>query len=114
MTKPRTDRLAMVAIVIAVAAVVARGTMQEGLRDPTDVLPGSKEYARGAGPKASFVLDLVCCLPALLVLLGRTLQKDSVRRKSLSCALLALLAAWTVASVAWADDKFAALISAAN
>ena len=54
---------------VALCAVIARATMVESLREPFG--PQSPFSIRGAGPAASLVMDLICCLPAILVLAGR-------------------------------------------
>jgi tetratricopeptide (TPR) repeat protein/predicted membrane protein len=102
--RPGAPGLCQLALIILVSVVIARATMLEGLRDPFGVSPNSQPYPRGAGPAAGLVLDLLCCVPALLLL----------PRPSLSCVLYLLLGLWTAASVLWADDQFAAAVCAAH
>jgi hypothetical protein len=76
--------------------------------------PQSASIARGAGSATSVVLDLLCCLPALLVLAGRAVDPAPVNRPSIACRIAALLGVWVAASAIWADDKYAAAVNAAH
>jgi O-antigen ligase len=116
---PRTERkptyrLEWIALALALALVVARGTMQEFLREPFEVLPGSEPVPRSAGPAASVGLDLLCCIPALLVLVRRVGDKRFSLRHPRSFVPLALLCIWMLASTFWAADKFGALVTACH
>ena len=102
--------LTRAAFVLAVALVLARATMLETIRNPLDVNPGSEAIPRGPGAGTGIVLDLLCCVPALLVLARRLLDHTFSLRWRWSFAPLALLGAWTVASTLWAGDRFAALV----
>ena len=106
--------LTQIAFVLALALVYARGTMLEGLRDAFDVAPNTETAPRGAGPAASLVLDLICCLPALLVLVRRLVDPSFVLRFAWSHVLFALFALLALASNLWASDRFAALVTGAN
>ena len=127
-TKPATERsdrradrlvdwrggLTQVAFALALAIVIARCTILEALRDAFAVTPGTKPYPLGPGPASSLALDLLCCVPALLVLLRRAMDKGYVLRCTWSQILLAPLIGWMALSIRWADDKFAAMVSTAN
>jgi O-antigen ligase len=106
--------LTQIAFGLALALVAARCMLLETIRDPFDVTPGSTPIPHGAGADTSLILDLLCCLPALLVLARRCLDKTYTLRWSWSLALILPLTAWMCASIRWADDKFAALVSSAN
>jgi O-antigen ligase len=114
---PRTDwpgALTAAAFGLALAIVVARCTLLEALRDAFPVRPGTKPYALGPGPASSLALDLLCCVPALLVLIRRAVDRGYVLRWSWSQILLVPLIGWMALSIRWSDDKFATMVSAAN
>ena len=113
----RTERaergawLTRAAFVVAATLVVARATMLETLRNPLEVYPGADSVPRGPGAGTGLVLDLLACLPALLVLARRVVDSDYRLRFGWSLTPLAGLAVWTIASVAWSGDRFAAAVS---
>ncbi|MGH7178241.1 MAG: hypothetical protein ACREJC_12745, partial [Tepidisphaeraceae bacterium] len=72
----RGDALTRAALLLAIALVVARATMMDALREPFDVAPNSPDVPRGAGPASGVVLDLLCCAPALLVLLRFAIDRN--------------------------------------
>ncbi len=75
----------------------------------------STEYTPAApGPATSLLMDLLICLPALLVLARRVFDPTFSLRLAWSALPMGLLAVWAAASVLWSDDKFSAVISAAN
>jgi O-antigen ligase len=102
--------LSWAAFVLAAALVLARSMMLETLRNPLEVQPGAEPVPRGPGAGTGLVLDLLCCVPALIVLARRALDRTFSLRFAWSFAPMALLALWTVASTAWAGDKFAAVV----
>lgn len=106
--------LTRAAFFLVLAVAVARCTFLESLRDPFPVSPGTAAYPRGPGPAWSLALDLICGLSVLLVLLRRVVDRSYVLRWSAAQLLLLPLAVWTALSVKWADDKFAAMVEAAN
>jgi|GEM_PF-729736 len=71
-----TKWLIPAALIVALAVVVARATMLESLREPFG--PNSPLNSHGAGPGTGLLLDLLCCAPALLVLLRRVVVRDEV------------------------------------
>lgn len=103
--------LTQAAFVVAVALVIARATILEILRNPLDVIPGGGPQPRGAGASTTLVLNLLCCLPAILVLLRRALDRHYVLRWSWTHALLALLAIWSMLSTFWSADRFSAAVT---
>jgi O-antigen ligase len=106
--------LTRAAFVLSVALVFARATMLETLRDPFEVQPGAAPAPRGPGAGVSLVLDLLCWLPAALVLLRRAVDRTYALRFVGSAIPLALLGVWAVVSVAWAGDQFAAVVGASH
>ncbi len=109
--------LTLAALVIAIALVLVRVTMMEVVRDSFE-LPTtagvSTEAISFPGPTTSLVLDLLCFLPAILVLVRRAIDPTYVLRPHWSHLLMVLLGAWVLCSVGWASDKFAALITACD
>src|SRR5437867_520393 len=83
--------LTKLAFVTMLALVIARATMVEILRDPTPVLPGTTGPPRGAGVATSLVLDLLCCVPAILILLRRAIDRTYAIRFTLAHAFLLML-----------------------
>ena len=103
-----------VAFALTVALVIARAIMVESVRGSVDAIVGGLGAPRGPGPATSLFLDAFCALPAILVLVRRVMDRTYVVRWTWSCVLVALLAIWAVASVAWSTDRFLTLINAAN
>ena len=99
---------------MTVALVLARGMMLETLRDAFQVEMGSQPVPRGPGAATSVILDLLCGVPALLVLLSASLDPAFHIRRSLANKVMLVLGAWTMLSTAWASDPFAAIISASH
>lgn len=104
--------LTRAAFVLSAALVLARSTMLETLRNPLEVYPGAEPVPQGPGAATSLILDLLCCMPALLVLARRAIDTTYSLRFAWSFVPLALLGLWTACSVAWAGDKFAAAVGA--
>jgi O-antigen ligase len=98
------------AFLLALAAAITRCLMTETLRQAFPPAPGPL----GPGPATSVVLDLVCCVPALLVLIRRSVDPVYVIRWSGSHLLMLPLAIWMAISFRWSDDRFAAIVGAAN
>src|SRR5688500_4330811 len=106
--------LTRLAFLLAVAVVVARAMMSEAIRDIGVPQPGFEAAPRIAGPATSLFLDLLLCLPALLVLLRRVLDNQYILRFAWSHAIMGGLALWAVASIAWSTDRFVALVASLN
>jgi tetratricopeptide (TPR) repeat protein len=106
--------LTQVAFVLALAAVYARGTMLETVRDAFDITFGADAIPRGPGPAASLVLDLICCIPALLVLVRRVVDRSFTLCFTWSHAAFFAVALWATASNLWAADRFTALVTGAH
>ncbi len=106
--------LTQAAFGLALALVACRCMLLETIRDPFEINVGGVAIPRGPGADASLVLDLLCCVPTMLVLLRRCLDKTYTIRWAWSLALIAPLVLWMAASLAWADDQFADVISTAN
>ncbi|MGB7160372.1 MAG: O-antigen ligase family protein, partial [Tepidisphaeraceae bacterium] len=107
-------RLTQLAFVLALAVVFARGTMLESVRDSIDVDFRADAVPRGAGPAAGLVLDLITCLPALLVLVRRLVDPTFVLRWAWSHLAFGLLAACAALSTLWTADRFLALVTGAH
>ena len=106
----RLARVTQVAFVLALAMVLARATMSEMLRDPMSTAVG----IRMPGPATSIGIDLLLCVPALLVLGRRVADPAYALRWSWSLPVMGAAGAWAALSVAWSADKFAAAVGAAN
>ena len=113
-TTTRLELLTRVAFYLALVVVAARVGMQETLRDPLPIGPGSLAAPKAAGPATSLFFDLLCCVPALLILLRRVMDSTYVLRWGWSHLLMGALGIWGVASRFWAADKFAAMVSSAD
>jgi tetratricopeptide (TPR) repeat protein len=109
--EPAAAWLTIAAFVLAAALVLARATMLETLRNPLDVQPGAEPVPRGPGAGTGLFLDLLGCVPALLVLARRLLDRTYLLRFAWTFVPMSLLAFWTVLSTVWAGDKFAAAVS---
>ena len=106
-------RLTHWAFLLAVILVCTRAMMSETLREPFEPMPGAVVAPHSPGPATSLLLDLLCCIPAMLVLLRRLLDGTYVIRAAPSHAIMGAVAMWMAASVFWASDRFAAMIGAA-
>lgn len=106
--------LSRAAFVLTLALVIARALMSETIRESLEVIPGGTAAPDAPGPASTLLLNALCCLPAILVLLRRAVERPFVLRWTWSQVLLALLAIWAALSVAWSADKFTAVISAST
>src|SRR5689334_15652419 len=97
---------------MALVLVCARCAINESIRNVDPVLPGVEAAPAAPGPATTLFLDLCCCLPALLVLLRRVLDPTYIVRWAWSHAALFALALWTLLSIGWAADRFAAMVEA--
>ncbi len=107
-------RMTQWAFLLVVILVGARALMSESLREPFEPIPGGLVAPGSPGPGTSLMLDLLCWIPALLVLARRLLDRTYVVRYSASHAMMGGVAVWMVLSVFWASDRFAAMVGAAN
>src|SRR5277367_2595125 len=96
-----------IALGIAIALVVARATMTQMLRDPFEAQPGTLPAPRGLGAAGSVLLDLLMCLPAILVLVRSAIDRSCLISFTRVHVLGFALAAWIVMSTFWASDRFA-------
>src|SRR5665213_1435498 len=107
-------RLTQIAFILSLALAAARMLMDESIRTLADPLAGGVAATSSPGPAAGLVLDLLFCIPALLVL-GRGAFDDNYPLlfswTYLPMGLLAILAAL---SPLWAADKFASVVSASH
>lgn len=110
----RRQFLSRLALGLVLALVVARSTLMEYQRDPFAVDPNSSAIPAGAGITTSMVLDLICCIPALMVLFRRAVDPDFTLVRCYSILPLGLLAAWAILSARWADDRFLSLITSVH
>jgi len=113
-TSPFAPWLTGAAFFLSLVLVIVRAMMTETIRAGSFGAFGAEYAPLGPGPATSLLMDLLFGLPALLVLGRRVIDRDYVLRFSWSAVPMGLLAVWTAASVIWADDKFSAVISAAN
>ena len=96
---------------LAVAMVLARASMTEWLREPFEPYPGGEPAPRTGMPNLSLWLDLLCWVPALLVLFRRCFDRTYVLRFTIAHALLLAMAVLAVISTAWSADRFAAAVT---
>ena len=106
--------LSRVAFALTLALTIARALMSETIRGGTDVIPGGMAAPAVPGPASTLFLNALCCLPAILVLVRRAIERPFVLRGSWSQVIFALLALWSAASVAWSADKFTAVVYASS
>ena len=104
--------LTQLAFVLAISLVTARAIMLETLRETfSEILGNSLAPLCLRGGGVGVVLDLACCVPALLILLRRALDKSYIVRFTWGSAAgdfrrLGML------STIWAGDKFESLVLA--
>src|SRR5436190_7034164 len=108
------ELLTRVAFFLGMVIVCARVGMGESLRDLMPVGPGTVGAPKGAGPASSLFLDLLCCVPAMLILLRRVMDETYVLRWTWSFVIMGVLGAWAMASRFWAADRFGAMVSSAD
>src|SRR5437899_11847852 len=94
------------AFALTLALVMARAMMSETVRESLEVMPGSSEVPRGPGAGAGLILDALCCLPALLVLVRRALDRQYSLRWTWAQILFGALATWAGLSALWSADKY--------
>src|SRR3982750_4345126 len=86
--RERVELLTRVAFFLGMVIVCARVGMGEALRDLMPVGPGTVAAPKGAGPATSLFLDLLCCLPAMLILLRRVMDSTYVLRWTWSFVIM--------------------------
>lgn len=105
--------LTQAALVILLAVVAARCSANE-LQNDAFGFGGSADAGGGPGPSTTILLNLLCFVPALLVLVRRAIDPQYVLRWHVSQAIAFGLAAWVSLSAIWAGNKFDALLMASN
>jgi len=108
------DRLTLVALIVALTVVIGRSTFVEASRERIDPSSQGQPAPREAGVTSGLVCDLIAGAAALIALAARAARPGEVNRSSLACVLGTLLGVWAAASFLWADDKFAAIVHAAD
>ena len=103
-----------VALGIAILLVVVRATVTQTLRDAFEISPGMPPAPRGMGPGGAVILDLLLCVPALLVLLRAAVDRQFTIRFTWAHGAMFGLAGWIGISTFWAADRFAASIEATH
>jgi tetratricopeptide (TPR) repeat protein len=114
MSKTVADRLLVLGLLLCLATVLARAAMLESVTAAERSLPQAGAGPRQPGSATGVVLDLLCCLPALVVLGRRAAFPAEVNRSSFACRIAAILGGWVAISAFWADDKFSAAVNAAH
>src|SRR5688500_3976963 len=92
--------LTQIAFVTALGLMVARGTISSTTRSAGEAIVANAP--RGAGAASGLGLDLLCCVPAILILARRVADREYVLRAAWAVLPLAGLAAWGLLSVIWA------------
>lgn len=111
---PRSHEwLTQCAFILALALVAARATIPDFSKVRGEAA-FSADTPRGPGAATALGLDLLCCVPALLVLARRAMDRQYILRVSWSLVPLAALVIWGMISLAWSADKFAALLGASH
>ncbi|HWE95420.1 MAG TPA: O-antigen ligase family protein [Tepidisphaeraceae bacterium] len=113
-TPARGQWLTQAAFVLTAALVVCRLLISESIRSSIDPLAGGSPTPLAPGPGSGLVLDLLCCVPALLVLGRRAIDGGYTLLRSWSHLFMGLLGVWAALSPLWAADRFAATVSAAH
>ena len=111
---PRYPFLTRAAFWLAAVLATARAMTLIFLRDVEPVAPlgpGDVSPSLAPGPGTQVWLDVLCLIPALLVLLRWSLDRTFTLAKTPSAIAMALVAGWAFASFAWALDPFAAAVN---
>src|SRR5450432_2623611 len=106
--------LTLAAFVLALSLVIARAIFLESTRQDVFTSSATSDLPRGAGPATSLLLDWLMCLPMLLIILRRVLDRQFDIRSKISHALFAAFAIWAALSAFWASDKFSAVIESSH
>lgn len=102
------------ALILALALVACRMLMSETIRSSVDPSAGTLAAPISPGAATGLALDLLFCVPALLVLCRRAVDRDFMLLGSWATIPMALLGALAALSPLWAADRFAAVVSAAH
>ncbi|MDB5289912.1 MAG: lipid core-O-antigen ligase-like enyme [Phycisphaerales bacterium] len=111
---PRGQWLTQIAFLLTVALVICRLLISESIRSAIDPLAGGSPTPLAPGPGSGLALDLLCCIPALLVLGRCALDGSYSLLSSWTYVPMGLLAVWVGLSPLWAADHFSATVSAAH
>src|SRR3954469_3534025 len=85
------DIASIAAFIASLALVACRALMGDSIRAVLDPLVGSIATPSAPGPGTSIALDLLCCLPALILLCRAALDRTlSLNRSWLYWPMLAL------------------------
>jgi O-antigen ligase len=101
------------AFVLMLLLVVVRATISESVNSDFQ-MAGSVAAPATPGPATGLLLDLLFCIPALLVLARRLVDLSYGIRCDRAHLIMFGLGLWTLLSVFWASDKFVAAVSAAH
>jgi len=102
-----------VAFGLLLVLVVVRATISESVNTDFQGV-GAVAAPATPGPATGLLLDLLFCLPAMLVLVRRLVDLSYSIRCDRSHQIMFGLGVWTLLSVFWASDKFLAAVSAAH
>jgi len=113
----KRDPLALItqiALAVALVLVATRVTLTESIRDVFATGLAFADLPAAPGATTTLILDLLCWVPALLVLVRRAIDPQYVLRMHWSHLAMILLGVWIWASTFWAGDRFAAVINAST
>ena len=106
--------LTQIAFALTLALVICRVLMSDTIRSAIDPLEGATASPLPPGPGTGLALDLLCCLPALLVLARSAFDTSCTLRRSWLFWPMLMLGAWALLSFFWASDRFSAIVSASH
>lgn len=102
-------------MVLTLSLIATRALIVETLREPFGASSVAVSAPGGPSAGTSVVLNLLCCLPAALVLVHRFVSDGKVAAsKTVAPLAFLVIGAWAGISVAWASDKFAAAVGASH
>lgn len=110
----RLGLLSIVALVLTLALMIGRATIHENVRDVELVAPGQVSPPRDAGPTTSLLIDLALAVPALLLLIRGSFDRELPLSFHASHGLVLAVAALAWASVFWSSDRFNAAVNASH
>ncbi|HEX4795836.1 MAG TPA: hypothetical protein VH370_18760 [Humisphaera sp.] len=108
------ENVSVTVFIVSLALVACRALMGDSIRAVLDPLEGSIPTPSAPGPGTSIALDLLCCLPALILLCRAVLDRTFLLTRSWLYWPMLALGGWAVLSVLWASDQFAAIVSASH